>query len=153
MMNSLGLWEIQLIGNLSTKKYYDKRSTQRFEVPSFFFTNNIGASQGDLLGFIYPLFRRSFNFFFNFSYTTKENRQVDLEMGFTFDIKLIAWSTSLVGGKLGNSTRKTLKYFSKSFPTIPSNHFHSQAHLLAHANLWKQFCILLYPFLKLFGRK
>jgi hypothetical protein len=54
MMNSLGLWEIQLIGHLSNFFYYDKRSTQSFEIPSFFFTNNIGASQGDLLGFIYP---------------------------------------------------------------------------------------------------
>lgn len=57
-------------------------------------------------------------------------------MGFTSDSKSIAWSTSLVGDKLGNSIWKTLKYFSKSFPTISFGQFHSQAHLLAHAHLW-----------------
>ncbi len=56
------------------KNYYDKRLTQSLEVPSFFFTNNLGASQGDLLGFIYPLFKKSLNCCFNFSYLTKENR-------------------------------------------------------------------------------
>ncbi len=39
-------------------------------------------------------------------------------MSFTSNIKSIAWSTSLVGGKLGNFAGKTSEDFSKSFPTI-----------------------------------
>jgi hypothetical protein len=39
-------------------------------------------------------------------------------MSFTFDIKSIARSISLVGGKLGSFARKTSRYFSKNFPTI-----------------------------------
>ncbi len=91
---------------------------QSLKVLSFFFTNRIGTPQGDLLGFIYPLFKRSFNCCSNSSYLVKENQRGTLEMGFASDTKSIARSISLVGGKPSSFARKTLKYVSKSFPTI-----------------------------------
>ena len=75
--------------------------------PSFFFTNNTRALQGEVLGLMNPLSNRSCNCAFNSFSLAEAIRYGAIDMGLVSRMSLMLNSTFLLCGKLGNSPRNT----------------------------------------------
>ncbi|KAJ0588125.1 hypothetical protein HanIR_Chr04g0170971 [Helianthus annuus] len=78
--------------------------------PSFFLTNKIGAPQGDELGLIKPLAKRSSNCVLNSFISVGANLYGALATGAAPGMISIRNSTCRSGGKPGSSSGKTSGY-------------------------------------------
>ena len=75
--------------------------------PSFFFTNNTGAPQGEELGLMNPLSNRSCNCVFSFFNSAGAIRYRAMDIGFIPGMRSMLNYTFLSGGKLGSSPENT----------------------------------------------
>ena len=73
--------------------------------PSFFFTNNTGAPQGEVLGLMNPLSSRSCNYAFSSFNSAGAIQYGDIDMGFVPGTSSMLNSTFLLGGKPSSSPR------------------------------------------------
>ena len=75
--------------------------------PSFFFTNNIGTPQGEVLDLINPLSNKSCSCAFNSFSSAGAIRYGAIDMGFASKMSSMLYSTFFLGDKLGNSLENT----------------------------------------------
>ena len=128
-------------------------------VPSFFFTNNTGAPQGDTFGQMKPLSTRSCNYVFN-SFNSVEAILYDgIKMRANPSKRSMLNSNSLSSGNLGKSLKNTFKnshttgtffkiFFGVECRLHVSNMFHNLCAVIAllpkpRSRTWTKFYDLL----------